>query len=257
MRNSRVFIYFFIPVILLGLLIFLNPHMPGQFLRLRLLKGMSLVVRPLNSLRVWGNGSVLPQEDNSGQINPDREEKLAAAHVAIEALTQENNRLRSLLGFKDKNNINTKGAGIMYYGREFGKEYMLINRGINEKVQKGDGVINANGLLVGTVKEVEDSFAKVGIASNTEEVFDVELIPSGVKAFAKGLGGRTFSLEIVAQNAAIRRGDYIMMKNDQSSFLLGEVVRVETTGTGTFKEVRAILLAHPDLEKEVFVVSNK
>jgi len=212
----------------------------------------------LNALRLWGNSDgTLAQEDGGGQMSADKEGRLAASLATIEVLTQENNRLRSALGFKDKKNINVKGAGIIYYGYEFGKEYLLIDGGINEKIQKGDIVIDANGLLVGTVKDVEGSFAKVGVAANTEEVFDVELLPLGIKAFAKGLGGRAFSLELVAQNAAVHRGDYIMMKGDQSSFLLGEVVRVEITGTGTFKEVRAILLARPDLEKEVFVVSSK
>lgn len=253
-----MFVYIIIPIILLGLLIFLNPNMPGRFLRVRLFKGVIMVVKPLNALRVWwDSGGMLSQEDSGGQLRADGEGKLAAARGAIEVLTQENNRLRSALGFKDKTDIHMKGALVMYYGRELGKEYLLIDRGINENIQKGDNIINANGLLVGTVKDVEDSFAKVGIATNTGEIFDVELLPLGVKAFAKGLGGRAFSLELVAQNAAIRRGDYVMTKGGQFSFLLGEVVRVETTGTGTFKEVRALLFARPDLEREVFVVSGK
>jgi hypothetical protein len=94
----------------------------------------------------------------------------------------------------------------------------------------------------------------VSIATNKEEVFDVELLPLGVEAFAKGLGGRAFLLELVAQNAVIRRGDYIMAKIGQSSFLLGEIVRIETSSTGAFKEVHAVLLSHPDREEEVFVV---
>lgn len=231
--------------------------MPGRFLRIRLFEGVSLVLNPLNRLRLWIHGDdTLTQQDPRQKLGTDKEEKLAASLAAIEVLTQENNRLRSLLGFKDKNNINVKGAEVVYYGRELGKEYMLIDRGARENVQKGDVVIDASGLLVGTIKDVEDSFAKVGIAANAEEVFDVEVLPLGVKAFAKGLGGRAFSLELIAHNAAIRKGDYIMTKGNQSSFLLGEVVRIETTGTGTFKEVRAVLLAHPDLKKEVFVVGR-
>lgn len=257
MRRSYVFLSIVTLFIFLGLFIFSNPHMPGQFLRIHLFEGMSLAIKPLNSFRAWmKSGGALAQEDAGKKIDADKEEKFAAASAAIEALTQENNRLRSLLGFKDKNNINVKGAEVIYYGRELGKEYMLIDRGMRENIQKGDTVIDANGLLVGTVKDVGDSFAKVGIAANVEEVFDVEVLPLGVKAFAKGLGGRAFSLELVAHNAAIRKGDYIIMKGSQLSFLLGEVVRIETTGTGTFKEVRGILLARPDLKKEVFVVGR-
>ena len=78
-----------------------------------------------------------------------------------------------------------------------------------------------------------------------------------MKAFAKGLGNRTFSLELLPQNAVIRTGDYVMARGDKASFLLVEVVRVETAGTGAFKEVRAVLVSHPEREEEVFVVSGK
>ena len=88
-------------------------------------------------------------------------------------------------------------------------------------------------------------------------MFDAQLLPSGVKAFAKGLGNRTFSLELLPQHAVIRVGDYVMAKTDKASLPLGEVVRVEIAGTGVFKEVRAVLLSHPEIEKEVFVISGK
>lgn len=253
MIRRHFFVYSIILVILIGLLIFFNARAPGQFLRAQVFKGIRPTIASLNKFRAW-SGSALSQSGSDGEMNIDIREKLSVANAEIEALTKEGNRLRSALGFKEKNKINLQGASIVYYGSEFGKEYLLIDRGSNEKIQKGDSVINANGLLIGRIIDVEGLFAKVGIASNTEEVFDVELLPLGVKAFAKGLGGRAFSLELVAPNAVIRRGDYIMAKTGQSSFLLGEIVRVETSSTGVFKEVRGVLLSHPDWEKEVFVI---
>lgn len=255
MMRSRFFIYIVIAVILIGLLIFFNARAPGQFLRMQIFKGVRPAMVSLHRFRVW-SGNVLVQSDSGEEAGIDAREKLSLAYAKIETLTEENNRLRSALGFKDKEKINLKGASVIYYGREFGKEYLLIDRGANEKIQKGDSVVNANGLLIGRIADVEDLFAKVSIASNREEVFDVELLPLGVKAFAKGLGGRAFSLELVAQNAVIRMGDYIMARTGQSSFLLGDVVRMETSSTGAFKEVRGVLLSHPDREDEVFVVSG-
>lgn len=224
-------------------------------MRTQLFRGIRPILLSLHAFRAWSSGALL-QADSAGEMNLYTREKLSVANAEIEALKGENNRLRLALGFKEKNKVNMKGASIVYYGREFGKEYILIDRGTDEDMQKGDMVINANGLFVGTIKDIEGSFAKVGIAANKEEVFDVEILPLGVKAFAKGLGGRVFSLELVAQNVAVRKGDYIMTKGGQLSFLLGEVVRVETEGVGIFKEIRGVLLAHPDLEKEVFVVGR-
>lgn len=253
MIRSRFFIYTTAFVIFMGLFVFFNARAPGQFLRAQIFRAIRPGMTSLNGFRIWSS-SALSQGDGGGEMSIDTREKLNVANAEISALTEENNRLQSALGFKEKNKINLKSASVVYYGREFGKEYLLIDRGANEKIQKGDGVINANGLLIGRVIDVEDLFAKVSIAANTEEVFDVELLPLGVEAFAKGLGGRAFSLELVAQNAVIRKGDYIMAKVGQFSFLLGEVVRVETSSTGAFKEVRAVLLSRPDWEEEVFVV---
>lgn len=255
MMRSRFFIYIIVSVILIGSLVFFNARAPGQFLRMQIFKGIRPAMISLHRFRVW-NSSAFLQMENDGETGVDTKEKLIAAKAEIETLIEENSRLRFAFGFKEKNKIDLKGASVVYHGREFGKEYLLIDRGTDEEIKKGDSVVDANGLLIGRIADGENLFAKVSIASNTEEVFDVELLPLGVKAFAKGLGGRAFSLELIAQNAVIRRGDHIMAKIGQFSFLLGEVVRMETNGTGAFKEVRGVLLSHPDWEGEVFVVSG-
>ena len=256
MIRPRFFLFVIISVILVGLLIFFNARAPGQLLRAQMYRIIRPLAVSLNIIRRWGSG-VLLQANDGGQNNFEREGRLAVLTAEVDALTEENNRLRSAIGFKNKNNINLKGVSVVYYGREFGKEYLLIDRGVNEGIKKGDSVVDANGLMIGKVIDAEMLFAKVSIAANVDEVFDAELLPLAVNAFAKGLGGRAFSLELIAQNAVIRKGDYIMAKSNQFSFLLGEVVRVETSSTGAFKEVRGILLSHPDLEDEVFVVLNE
>ena len=242
-------------VILLGLLIFFNTSAPVRLLHAQIFNGMSPVMRGLTMLRLWGKG--LTTRGTDADASADAQKKLAAASTAIQELTKDNDHLRSALGFKERNKIDLKGAMVLYYGRELGKEFLLIDRGSKDGVAKGDVVVDADGVLVGTVRDAEDSFAKVGIAANADEVFDAHLLPAQVKAFAKGLGNRTFSLDLLPQNAVIRAGDYVMAEAGKASFLLGVVVRVETAGTGAFKEVRAVLASHPEREEEVFVVSGK
>ena len=256
MKRYRLYLYIGVAVILLGLLIFFNTSGAVRFFRTQIFNTMSPLVRQLNALRLWSMGTAM-RTTADGEMSVDEQKKHAAANATIQELTRENDRLRSALSFKDRNKINMKGAWVLYYGRELGKEFLLIDRGSGDGVGNGDIVVDGDGLFVGTVKDVEDSFAKIGIAANAEDVFDAQLLPSGVKAFAKGLGNRTFSLELLPQHAVIRVGDYVMAKTDKASLPLGEVVRVEIAGTGVFKEVRAVLLSHPEIEKEVFVVSGK
>ena len=248
MRRHSLF-YAVGSVILLGSLIFFNTSSPVQFVRGEIFSVASFVLHPLNAIRLWKDGS----KSSSGEAG-DQQEKLAAANARVEELMYENDRLHSALGFKEKNKTNSKGARVLYYSQELGKEYMMIDRGSNDDVTKGSIVIDADGVLLGTVEDVQDIFAKVSIASNAEQVFDAEILPLGVKAFAKGIGARGFSLELLPQNAVIRSGDFVMMRGSAGAYLLGEVVRVETNGTGAFKEIRAVLTSHPEWEDEVFIV---
>ncbi len=257
MTRYHFYWYISVAVILLGLLIFFNMSGAVRFFHMQIFNGVSPFVRLLNMSRLWGSKALLSEQITRGELQRDDEKKLESAQATIQELTHENDRLRSTLGFKDKNKINLKGVSVVYYGRELGKEYLLIDREGNENINKGDIVVDADSLLIGTVKDVENSFVKVGIASNRDDVFDAELLPSGVNTFAKGLGNHTFSLELVPQNAVVRMGDYVMMKGNKMPFLLGEVIRVETNGTGAFKEVRAVLASHPEWEEEVFIVSGK
>ena len=257
MKRYRLYLSIGITVILLGLLIFFNTSGTARFFRMQIFNTVSPLARQLNALRLWSAGLTATERTADGETSIEKAKKRAAANAAIQELTRENDRLRSALSFKDRNKMNMKGASVLYYGRELGKEFLLIDRGSIDGVGNGDAVVDGDGLFVGTVKDVENSFAKVGIAANAEDVFDAQLLPSGVKAFAKGLGNRTFSLELLPQRAVIRVGDYVMAQAGKSSLTLAEVVRVETSGTGVFKEVRAVLLSHPEMEKEVFVVSGK
>lgn len=192
-------------------------------------------------------------EQKAGQ---ERLGQLDAITAMMQELTAENDRLRAALGFKERNKLYFKGAGVRYYGTEFGHEFLLVESKNLEGVEKGSLVIDANGLLIGSVKDIQDSYVKIGIASNPEEVYEVILLPSGTNAFAKGLGNRTFSLELISQDAIIRKGDFIVLKSEYKTVVAGEVIKIVSSGTGAFKEIRATLLSHPDFQEEVFIISK-
>lgn len=236
-------------VILVGLLIFFTQSTAVLFLREQIFNTLSIAITPLNSLRVWSHGGTSPQADTT-----HLQEQLIQARATLQQLASDNNRLRSALNFKEKNKLHLLGASVRTYGYEMGREFLIIDRGVHDGIIKGSFVINESGLVVGMVDTVENNFSKVGIASNTKYVFDAELLPLNINVFAKGLGNRTFLLDILPQHSLPHVGDFVMARTGNISFLMGEIVRVEMGGTGVFKEVRAILLSHPENEKEVFIV---
>lgn len=253
MARRRLFFKIGSTAIVLGLLIFFIMSRPLRLLRAQIFASLRPMIRSAFFIRSWGD-NVFSGGNAGNLMSGERLEQLSVATALTQDLKGENDRLRSALNFKEKNKLNLQGTAVLFYGRELGKEFLLIDLGSKEGIEKGNLVIDAYGSLIGSVKEVEDSFAKVGIASNPEEVYEVELLPSGIHAFAKGLGSRGFSLELLPQDAIIRKGDFVAMKGDRRSLVLGEVVRISSSGTGAFKEVRAVLLAHPESQHEVFVI---
>lgn len=182
--------------------------------------------------------------------------EVARAQYTIGLLKQENDQLRGMLGFKEKNKLNLKGSSVLLYGHELGQEYIIIDQGLLSGVQKDDAVLDAQGMLIGMVQEAVPRESKVVIASNADEVHEAYMWPLGVKAIAKGIGSRTFTIDLVSQDAPVRQGDFITvrMPGMADDFLLAEVARVSSNNNGAFKQVQAVLLAHPELETQVFVV---
>lgn len=251
--RGRLLFQISIAVILLGLLIFFRTHSVLRFARTYVVAGFNPVIRSAMVIREWGNEFAIGG-NREQRVSEERLGALVAVDVLVAQLTRENERLRSAFGFKERNNLHIKGASVRYYGTELGHEFLLVESENLEGVEKGSLVIDANGLLIGSVKEKEDFYAKVSVASNPEDVYEVTLLPSGTNAFAKGLGNRTFSLELLVQDAVIRKGDFIVLKGQYKTIVVGEVVKMSLSGTGAFKEVRAVLVARPDSHEEVFII---
>ena len=241
-------------VILLGLLIFFRDSTAMRSLRSSLLTGIAPMMRSVLGIRQSVARLGMPEGTGGATAERNSEEQRAQTEARMQALQKENDRLRTALGFKEKNKLNIKGSSVLFYGQEFGNEFLLIDQGKNQGIEQDQLVIDAAGILVGKVSDAEDSFAKISVASNPNEVYEVEFSPYTTKAFAKGIGSRTFSLEMLAHNTVIRGGDFVIVKTERGFFLAGEVQRVSSTTTSAFKQARAVLLAQPDSLKEVFVV---
>ncbi len=250
MRRLRFLFYpAMLAVILIGLLIFFNTSKPVLFLHEQIFNALSIMLTPLNTMRLWSNGIPASQSDDI-----DIQEKLALAQITIQQLTADNNRLRSIINFKERNKLNLASAAILAHKHEMGREFILIDLGAEAGITKGSLVVNANGLLIGIVERVENNFSKVEIAANTEYVFDATLLPLNINIFAKGIGNRTFLLDLLPQHAMPRTGDFVVARINGISFLMAEVIHVETNSKGAFKEAHAVLLSRPENEKEVFIV---
>ena len=178
-----------------------------------------------------------------------------ANEFRIGALRRENEELRRALGFKETRGLALLGSRVIFFSRQGGREFFLADQGIESGVKAGDLVLDSWGALLGVVKRSEKGFAKVEVASNADLVFEIKILPLGVKALARGLGGRAFAIELIPQDAPVRIGDFAaLLGAGQGEMPLAEIVRVKAGGTAAFQEARAVMLARPESLDQVFIL---
>lgn len=92
----------------------------------------------------------------------DQVSKLQEQNRKLIQLAAENNRLRSLLGFKETNEELQFVAGTNITGRDPGNWFDIytLDKGSKDGVQANDAVIVGNGYLVGRVIEVGSNYSK-------------------------------------------------------------------------------------------------
>ena len=171
-------------------------------------------------------------------------------------LLEKNAGLQKMVGLKEKQRIPLQGSRVLLHGSEFGKEFLMLDEGSVQKIRQGNVVVDVRGNLVGVIREAGDRFAKVSLASNLGEAFEIVVAPLGIKALAKGIGNRAFSLELIPDNVPVRSGDFALMPGrlGNTNILAAEITAVTSSGVGAFQNVSAVLIARPETLDEVFVI---
>lgn len=234
------------PLLILGALIFFADFAPARMVR----NAVWALVRPIAGIVTAAPGKIA--EEQGAETNG----RLAAALFEIEELRLRMKELEKALRFKEESRLPLEGARVVFHLKELGQEYLLIDRGGKDGVREGDLALASNRVMVGRVYEVEDSFSKVSLASNPGETFEAEILPLRVSVLAKGLGARTFSLGLIPADAPIKQGDFVALAVGGTSIVLGEIVQEKRSVNSAFKEAGAILLAKPELLKEIFILQR-
>lgn len=189
----------------------------------------------------------------------EENQRFKTTQFEVEKLRIENSILKKTLSFKEEKKVSLKGLRVLFYAQELGKEFLLVDQGEDGGIQRGDLVVDAQGLILGKISEAGKETAKVEIASNAGQTFEVEIIPLGIKALAKGMGARIFDLELIPLDSPLKIGDFVVMLNTEkggyvSSLLMAEIASIKSSTGTIFKEGRAYLLARPEFIKEVFII---
>ncbi|TSC67848.1 MAG: hypothetical protein G01um101466_626 [Parcubacteria group bacterium Gr01-1014_66] len=178
--------------------------------------------------------------------------------LKVNLLEQENQRLRNALDFQESHQIaRMRAVSVLAYSQEGGREILVVDIGDGAHIQNGDIALDENGAVVGFLEEINGHSGRIHIASNKGTLHEVELIPQKRITVARAHGARMFSLQLIPHAIPVAQGDLIMLSAEEKKipFVLASVVRVEEEGGGAFQKVDAMLIARPELMREVFLVS--
>lgn len=243
---------------LVAVLLFFSDTGAGHTARDATTSVLTPLMRAAVNIRVFFYGDAGMSDSAGTSIFYESAEYMAMT-FRIESLTEENESLRRMLAFRAQSGRQWKAFEVRAYSREWGKETLLIAGGSRDGVREGDLVVDVQGFLLGAVREVTDAHAKVSLASNAGETFDVELRPGSVHALAKGIGARAFTIQLVPTDAEVRRGDYVAISSPLlgRGALLAEVAEVSAGISVAFHEIRAVLLTRPERSRIVLVISQE
>lgn len=187
----------------------------------------------------------------------ERERVLLLGEIArFEYLRSENETLRQALLLKQNGEPGTLVAPVRAFFREGQNEYLMIGKGFGDGVGIGDLVLSRERVFGGVVVETGTHVSRAELLTSADRRTDVT-VSGTVRAIAQGSTSREFSIELVPQDADVKRGDLVVASNRitgrERALVIGEVRDVRQSEHQVFKTVNAAHLFDPAAD-EVLVI---
>ena len=191
-----------------------------------------------------------------------RSEQLRDAQeiLAFEAVRSENEKLRQLIGAREKVPARAIFAEIVYAGRDPFSRKVIVDRGSQQGVTAGQAVIDAAGVL-GQVTRVQPLLAEVTLLTDKDHAIPVQILRNGLRGVAYGSGdGSSMELRHMAANAEVEKGDLLVTSGIDGVYPIGlpvaRVVRVERDAAYAFAKIVCQPVAGIDQHRQVLVLAK-
>lgn len=193
------------------------------------------------------------KKENENLVRENRE--LLAERSRLEEAGRENEILRQELKLLPKEKLDLEGAAVV--GRDFyGQgDWIEIDKGSRDGIEKEMPVIVNSGILIGKVGEVHPTVSRVDLVSNTGSVVNVVSSKNDTKGVVKGEYGTGIIMDMVLQSDPITQGDEIITSGVGGGFprglVIGKVQEIGSSGDKLFK--KAIVSSPVDFSRLQFV----
>jgi len=165
----------------------------------------------------------------------------AQAVQQSQALVAENERLRKLLGARERVGNTSRLAQALYESRDRFSRKLVLDIGGNAGIEAGSPVIDDIG-VVGQVTRVFPLTAEVTLLTDKDQTIPVQVVRNGLRGVAfGGVEPGTLDLRFMASNADLVNGDAVVTSGIDGVYPAGlsvaTVTRVERTAKDQFARV--------------------
>jgi len=172
---------------------------------------------------------------------------------------REGQRLKELLGLKEKLAYRTVAARVIGRNPSLLFKMVIINRGESDGVTIGSPVVTTTGVL-GRVTEVSWNNARVLLIIDENSNISVRLEESRVEALLQGASSGC-SLKYVPKTVGVKEGEVVLTSGIGGVFPnglpVGVVRRVDKKEAGLFQKIEVTPYVDPLKVEEVLVLSSQ
>jgi len=230
---------------------------------------LSLVTAPIwfvasSPVRLWRGGrEELALRSQLQDENAAKTKALAIARARIQrldAVSEENLRLRALLGGTRGYRLDVRLVGILDVDLDPFRQRLVLDGGSDDGVRIGQALIDSGGVL-GQVIEVSRHRAIALLVTDPDHAVPVQVRRSGLRAVAYGTGSSdVLRLPNIPLSGDVRAGDVLVTSGIggrfPAGFPVGVVSRVQADQMRLFVIGEARPAAHMERGNEALLIAN-
>ncbi|QEL57416.1 rod shape-determining protein MreC [Chromobacterium paludis] len=189
----------------------------------------------------------------------ERQLQMTAQLGRLQSLERELNELRQLNAIRAQRDDAAQIAETLYTGRDPFSYKIIIDKGADAKLQPGQPVVDARGLL-GQITRVQPLTAEVTLIIDKNQMVPVMLERTGERAILYGYGGGV-ELRYLPQSSDVKENDKVVTSGLDGVYPEGipvaMVTRVEHNAGAAFTRINTVPLAGVQQTRYVLALQAK
>ena len=185
---------------------------------------------------------------------------LSLENQVLKVNEAENIRYREFLNFKRRESIDFIGADVISKGFSGNMSSLLINRGLEDGVNKNFPVLSSRG-VIGKITSVSENSSEVQLISDVNFRLSVKIAPDEVEGILRWISDDICEIAELKKISDIEIGDIVLTSNLSIYFPpnlpIGEVVSIFEKSDSSNRIVRIKLFSDLSRINQLFVLFTK